>query len=126
MAITLHYRERKILIVLLHQSRSTESPKINRKSVLHLRKYTTNLYYMHMQYRFAVNFGTLCRIYIGIIAYYTLICTIVRTKRSNSNDIVTKAELPRGNQKLHGYSILISFSIGSTLEFNPKIISSLI
>ena len=52
------------------------------------------------------------RIYIGIIAYSTcMLCTIVQTKRSNSNHIITKSELPRGNPKLYGYSILIPFSI---------------
>ena len=40
-----------------------------------------------------------------------LLCTIVWTKRLNSNHIVTKSELPRGNPKLYGYSILIPFSI---------------
>ena len=36
----------------------TECPKIYRKYVLYLIKYTTNLY-LQMQYRFAVNFETL-------------------------------------------------------------------
>ena len=49
--------------------------------------------------------------YIDIIAYSTWICTIVRTERSNSNHIVTKAELPGDNPKLYGYSIPIPFSI---------------
>ena len=30
---------------------------------------------------------------------FHLLCTIVQTKRSNSNHIVTKSELPRGNSK---------------------------
>ena len=38
---------------------ATECPKIYRKSVLHLLKYTANLYFKPMQYRFAVNFETL-------------------------------------------------------------------
>ena len=38
---------------------STECPKIQRKSVLHLLKYNANQYNTQMQYRLAVNFGTL-------------------------------------------------------------------
>ena len=52
----------------LPSSASTECPKIYRKSVLYLLKYTANLYciclstpqiYTQMHYRVAVNFGTL-------------------------------------------------------------------
>ena len=46
-------------ILSLHKLAYTECPKIYRPSVLHLLKYTTNL--QQMQYRFAVNFGTLSR-----------------------------------------------------------------
>ena len=48
----------------------TECPKIYRKSVHHLPKYTTNL--LQMQYRFAVNFWTLSKL--------RLHCTSVHTK----------------------------------------------
>ena len=37
----------------------TECPKIYRKYVLQLLRYTANLYLCMIQYRFAVNFGTL-------------------------------------------------------------------
>ena len=37
----------------------TEYPKIYRKYVLHLLKYTTNIILKQIQYRFAVNFGTI-------------------------------------------------------------------
>jgi len=60
---------KKILIVLLHQSRN--------------------------------------RIYIGIIAYTTWICTIVRTKRSNSNHIVTKLSCQGAIQNYMGPLFLI-------------------
>ena len=40
-------------------------------------------------------------------------CTIVWTKWSNSNHIVTKPELPRGDSKWYSFSILILFSIVS-------------
>ena len=47
-------------------------------------------------------------------------------KRSNSNHIVTKAELTRSKPKLYGYSILIHISIGlphqTLLMYDPEIL----
>ena len=62
-------REIKIVQIAWVASRVlyTECPKINRKSVLHLLKYRFAVYVLQMQYRVAVNFGTLSRyIYINI------------------------------------------------------------
>ena len=39
-----------------------ECPKMYSKSVLHLLKYTANLYISRLQYRYAANFGTLSMI----------------------------------------------------------------
>ena len=54
-------REIKIVQIAWVASRVlyTECPKINRKSVLHLLKYRFAVYVLQMQYRVAVNFGTL-------------------------------------------------------------------
>ena len=53
----------------------------------------------------------LSRIYIGIIAHSTCSVQLYRRKGQILNHIIKKSELPRGNPKLYGYSILIPLSI---------------
>ena len=71
----------------------------------------------HLECRYNIEVEVEC---IPALSLKPLLCTIVRTKRLNSNHIVTKSELPRGNLKVYGYSILIPISTALMYEYKER------